>query len=348
MDYTSTLITKRFVVLALILAFLGIVAFSPEAVAEALPANEPVTPQAAATEAPAVEESSQAEASAAVSCTSSTPISSRPTLKKGSAGSCVATLQNSLIARGYSVGTTGADGDFGNATYYAVVAFQTDTSIGADGVVGQATWSKLASTATYNPYRGPHHSNRVILTYDDCPTDEYYVRSMSNAAKSLNVGLVLAPTGNCISAGLFDATYARARGQYVINHSISHPNLTTLSFSSVVAQLSSPGVVTNYGRPPYGASNSSVQAAYTYKNMRQWYWTKDTNDWRGYSQSYITSYVIKNAAAGDTILMHMQHNAFNKYALSDMVNGIRARGLELCKPYPGTTPTRLPYELPCT
>lgn len=288
-----------------------------------------------------------AEAAAVKSCSSSTPVTSRPTLQKGDSGSCVTTLQSALIARGYSVGPTGADGGFGNYTYYAVAAFQNDTLLAADGIVGQATWSKLVSTYTYNPYRGPNHTSRVILTYDDCPNDVYYMKSMSNAAKSVNVGIVMAPTGDCISAGRFDATYARARGQYVINHSVSHPDLTKLSFSQIVAQLGTPGIQANYGRPPFGASNSTVQAAYTYKGMRQWYWTKDTNDWQGYSQAYIINYVIKNAAGGDTMLMHMQHKAFNKYALFDMVNGIRARGLELCQPYPGTTPTRLPYELTC-
>lgn len=282
-----------------------------------------------------------------VSCTASTPTASRPTLKKGDSGSCVSILQSSLVARGYSVGASGVDGSFGTATYYAVSAFQNDTGLGNDGIVGQSTWSKLASSATYNPYRGPNRTSRVVLTYDDCPKDVYYMKSMSNAAKLVGVGIVMAPTGDCVSSERFDANYARARGQYVINHSVSHPDLTKLSSSQVASQLSLPGVVTNYGRPPYGATNSTVAAVYAQKGMRQWLWTKDTNDWKGYSQSYLTNYVINNAASGDTILMHMQHNAFNKQALFDMVAGIRARGLELCKPYPGTAPVRLPYDLPC-
>lgn len=333
--------TPRIVTVSLLICACTLTAIvSPAASAQHAPATDSSTISTIPAEPPA--------AAATVTCTSSTPAASRPTVKKGDSGSCVSTLQSSLVARGYSVGTAGVDGSFGNGTYYAVVAFQSDNSLGDDGVVGPATWTKLVSSYTYNPYQGPNHSSRIILTYDDCPTDIYYMKSMSNAAKSVNVGIVLAPTGDCVSAGMFDAGYARARGQYVINHSISHPDLTKLSFGQITAQLSAPGIATTYGRPPFGASNSTVQAAYTYKGMRQWYWTKDTNDWQGYSQSYLTDYVIKHAAAGDTILMHMQHKAFNKQALFDMVGGIRARGLELCKPYPGTTPVRLPYELPCS
>ena len=44
------------------------------------------------------------------SCSSGTPATSRPTLRTGDSGSCVVTLQKALIAKGYSVGSAGADG----------------------------------------------------------------------------------------------------------------------------------------------------------------------------------------------------------------------------------------------
>ena len=81
------------------------------------------------------------------------------------------------------------------------------------------------------------------------------------------VGVMIFPTGNCISS--FATRYStditvlmRAHGQYVGNHSISHPRLTRLSYASVARQLGSPGVVTNYGRPPYGAVSPTVDRVY--------------------------------------------------------------------------------------
>lgn len=64
-------------------------------------------------------------------------------LKRGSKGSDVKNLQEKLIALGYSVGSYGADGDFGKGTYDAVVKFQGDKGLDKDGIVGDGTWNAL-------------------------------------------------------------------------------------------------------------------------------------------------------------------------------------------------------------
>ncbi|MDS0526629.1 peptidoglycan-binding protein [Clostridium sp. SHJSY1] len=46
------------------------------------------------------------------------------TLRMGSQGEEVKKLQNLLISKGYSCGPYGADGDFGQGTYDAVVALK--------------------------------------------------------------------------------------------------------------------------------------------------------------------------------------------------------------------------------
>ena len=66
-------------------------------------------------------------------------------LKLGSKGSAVKNLQEKLIARGYSVGSAGADGDFGQGTLAAVKKFQSDHGLVVDGIVGEMTWGALNS-----------------------------------------------------------------------------------------------------------------------------------------------------------------------------------------------------------
>ncbi len=66
-------------------------------------------------------------------------------LRLGSSGESVFNLQEKLISLGYSVGSAGADGDFGQGTYNAVVKFQSDRGLSADGIVGPGTWSALNS-----------------------------------------------------------------------------------------------------------------------------------------------------------------------------------------------------------
>jgi lipoprotein-anchoring transpeptidase ErfK/SrfK len=67
----------------------------------------------------------------------------QPVLRLGSRGSVVMTLQRRLIALHYfDVGS--ADGVFGQNTYHSVIAFQKVQGLTRDGVVGPATWAKLA------------------------------------------------------------------------------------------------------------------------------------------------------------------------------------------------------------
>ena len=64
-------------------------------------------------------------------------------LKVGSRGAAVQDVQKKLVALGYNVGSTGADGVFGNATKNAVIKFQKSVGISQDGIIGSVTLAKL-------------------------------------------------------------------------------------------------------------------------------------------------------------------------------------------------------------
>lgn len=82
-----------------------------------------------------------------------TSADARPTLRQGMKGDYVKQLQKRLIELGYSVGSAGADGDFGSGTLAAVKKFQKAAGLTQDGVVGAKTWAALDSAkpkeATY-------------------------------------------------------------------------------------------------------------------------------------------------------------------------------------------------------
>lgn len=67
----------------------------------------------------------------------------RPTLRKGDKGEAVRELQEALVARGYDLPSSGIDGDYGNETRGAVIAFQQDAGLTVDGVAGPDTWAAL-------------------------------------------------------------------------------------------------------------------------------------------------------------------------------------------------------------
>ena len=73
-----------------------------------------------------------------------------PTLKRGSTGSAVASLQKGLLKFGGPGSPTDAgpaDGDFGPRTEAAVKAYQAQHALANDGVVGPRTWWAPAGAA---------------------------------------------------------------------------------------------------------------------------------------------------------------------------------------------------------
>jgi len=93
------------------------------------------------------------------SCSVSTPVSQRPTLRSGDTGSCVKLAQQALVSKGYSVGSAGSDGVFGNATLVATKAFQKEYGLVADGTIGPVTWGELGTGPAYNRGRGPNYTS---------------------------------------------------------------------------------------------------------------------------------------------------------------------------------------------
>ena len=69
--------------------------------------------------------------------------SSGTNLSMGSSGTDVKNMQKKLIALGYSCGSSGADGIFGQGTYNAVCKFQKANGLSVDGIIGPATRAKI-------------------------------------------------------------------------------------------------------------------------------------------------------------------------------------------------------------
>lgn len=66
-----------------------------------------------------------------------------PELDRGCTGDAVKALQRLLNGAGCSVGLFGVDGDFGSATEKALIKYQNENGLAADGICGSKTWKKL-------------------------------------------------------------------------------------------------------------------------------------------------------------------------------------------------------------
>ena len=92
--------------------------------------------EAAATPAQPAQTTTQATASVLT-------VTGLPLLRYGDKGECVRSAQMLLIGRGYSCGWCGADGEIGQDTYNAIIAFQRATGLQQDGIIGAQTWARL-------------------------------------------------------------------------------------------------------------------------------------------------------------------------------------------------------------
>ncbi|WP_329244390.1 protein kinase [Streptomyces sp. NBC_01478] len=105
----------------------------PSAPADATPSSSPSSPPTAEPATPAW-----------ISDCTYYPGNGRTRL--GDSGKRVLQVQCMLTKRGYDVGSTGVDGDFGAGTESAVESFQSDKLLDADGIVDHETWIALRST----------------------------------------------------------------------------------------------------------------------------------------------------------------------------------------------------------
>jgi hypothetical protein len=78
---------------------------------------------------------------------------SQPTVRRGSSGSAVKTLQARLQALGFDPGPI--DGIFGSGTDSAVRAFQKARGLDADGIAGSQTWAALYASSAPAPSKPP-------------------------------------------------------------------------------------------------------------------------------------------------------------------------------------------------
>lgn len=122
---------------------------------------------------------------------------------KGWKGEEVKRVQSALEAKGYSVGDSGIDGDFGDTTNAAVRKFQADRGLEVDGIVGPMTQTALygssapaVSSTNYQP--GGYATTVSELRVRTGAGTGYAVKSKSqltadgqkhsNAAGQLNAG----------------------------------------------------------------------------------------------------------------------------------------------------------------
>ena len=102
----------------------------------------------------------------------------------------VAAIQRALLARGYDLGKSGADGDAGPLTIAAVTAFQHSAGLVADGIAGRKTQAALQKADISERREAPEKPGWLILA-----EGELGVRESAGAANNPRVVQLFADAG---------------------------------------------------------------------------------------------------------------------------------------------------------
>ena len=176
-------------------------------------------------------------------------------------------------------------------------------------------------------------ANCVAITYDDGPGAETNRLLDKLKAKNAHASfMVIAPSAEQHPELL---KRMKAEGHTIGNHTKSHRQLNTLPYDQVSQEIDAgnaaikkaTGQSTRWVRPPYGATNPTVDQATRDKGVSQALWDVDTVDWKDRNSEHVCSSAVQGARAGSIVLMHDIHPT-TVDAADCVIDGLRAKGLE--------------------
>ncbi|WAS04000.1 polysaccharide deacetylase family protein [Gloeomargaritales cyanobacterium VI4D9] len=184
-------------------------------------------------------------------------------------------------------------------------------------------------------YRGPTHTPRVALSFDDGP-DAKQTRRILDILHQEGVPATFFVQGRMVRRSPQLLWRMRAEGHEVANHTTNHPTLTALNDARVYQEIhttqalvcETAGLRPQYFRPPYGSFDRTTIRLAAELGLSLVIWDVDTRDWQHRNPQRIIQTVQDQARAGSIILMHDIYGS-TADALPGVIGTLRAKGLEL-------------------
>lgn len=206
-------------------------------------------------------------------------------------------------------------------------SFVTGLTVAAMALSGTAAvlvGAAPAQAATCNGYVG--------ITFDDGPSNDH-TPAILNALRQNGLRATMFNEGQFAASFPAQVQAEVSAGMWVGNHSYTHPHLIQQSQAQIDSELSrTQQAIANAGggtpklfRPPYGETNSTLQAVEAKYGLTQIIWDVDSQDWNGAS---VDAIVAANARLtnGQVILMH-EWPANTLAAIPRIAQGLAGRGL---------------------
>jgi peptidoglycan/xylan/chitin deacetylase (PgdA/CDA1 family) len=199
---------------------------------------------------------------------------------------------------------------------------------------------------------GPSSAPMVALTFDDGPSGDQTANILATLEQT-HTAATFFVMGVRTHALPYLVQREAGDGFAIGIHTWDHPDMTTLSWSARVWELTSTiqelhtvlgaGYCLPFWRPPYGSYNNDVVALTQKMGLTTVNWNVDPTDWTLPGAQAIADRVLANAQPGSIILLH--DGPSNRWqtaqALPLIIAGLRARHL-----LPVTLPQLLSGQLP--
>jgi len=186
-------------------------------------------------------------------------------------------------------------------------------------------------------YRGNPKKRMAALMINVAWGNEH-LPSMLKTLKTKNVQATFFFDGSWLEKNVELARMIAEGGHELSNHAYSHPDMTRLGRDAQYREIARTeellqeklGVADNrWFAPPSGSYNSTTVRTAAQLGLKTVLWTVDTLDWRNPPPERIVEKIRRDAGPGSLILMHPTESA--KAALADLIDALRAKGIE-----PGT------------
>lgn len=173
----------------------------------------------------------------------------------------------------------------------------------------------------------------LAITFDDGPHPELTPKLL-DLLKARNIRATFYVIGRNVEAYPEIARRIVAEGHEIANHSWSHPALTKLGAAQVAREIqrttdairTATGVTPTTMRPPYGATNASLNRRLNEEfGLRVAMWSVDPQDWKYRNAQRVSNHLSTQAKRGDILLAHDIH-ASTIAAMPSALDALLAKG----------------------
>jgi len=155
----------------------------------------------------------------------------------------------------------------------------------------------------------------LAITFDDGPHPVHTPRLL-DILKERGIKATFYVIGKCVAEYPEIVRRMVAEGHEVGNHTWTHPQLTKLGAAALASEINqtndaifqAAGVRPATMRPPYGATNSSINKRLNDEfGLTVIMWSVDPLDWKIRKASHVSNHIIQNAGSGSIVLAHDIH-----------------------------------------